>query len=61
MGSEIRSQNFDLAKFQEIIPRNHSYGAFLLELGLKILKSSESPAKLNSAKNFDQIPSRIWA
>ena len=30
MGSELRSQNFDLAKFQEIIPRNTSYGAFFL-------------------------------
>ena len=26
--SELRSQNFDVAKFQEIIPRNTCYGAF---------------------------------
>ena len=44
MGSELRPQNFDLAKFQEIIPRTTTYGAFfLLELGLK---NSESAAKL---------------
>ena len=47
MGSELRSQNFDLAKFQEIIPRTTSYGAFLLlELGFRILKKNESAAKL---------------
>ena len=28
MGSEFRSQNFDLAKFQEIIPRNPCFGEF---------------------------------
>ena len=28
MGSELRSQSFDLAKFQEIIPRNTCYEAF---------------------------------
>ena len=28
MGSELRPQNFDVAKFQEIIPRNPSYGVF---------------------------------
>ena len=28
MGSEHRSQNFDLVKFREIIPRNPCHGTF---------------------------------
>ena len=46
MGSELRSQNFDLAKFQEIIPRNPCSGAFFSRnLTSEFSKSSESPAK----------------
>ena len=49
MSSEFRTQNFDLAKFPKIIPRNACYGAFFswnLASELK-KKKSKSPAKLN--------------
>ena len=48
MGSEPRSQNFDLATFQEIIPR---------DVRLRILKiiPSRRPSP-NLAQNFGQIP-----
>ena len=60
MGSELRSQKFDLAKFQEIIPRNPCYGAaFFLgtwpQNSKKIL--SRRPSS-NLAQNFGQILSR---
>ena len=39
MGSELRYQNFDLAKFQEIIPKTLVMRRFFfLELGFRILK-----------------------
>ena len=45
MGSELRSQNFDLVKFREIIPRNPCYGIFFsLNFDSELSKSSESPA-----------------
>ena len=40
MRSDLRSHNFDLAKFQDILPRNPRHGAFFfLELGLRILEN----------------------
>ena len=60
MGSDLHYQNFDLAKFQEIIPRNPCYGArFFLgtwpQNSNKILSRRPIP---NLAHNFGQIPSR---
>ena len=54
MGSELRYQNFDLAKFQEIVPRNPCYGArfYLGTLPQNSKKKTESPAELNFGKGF---------
>ena len=61
MGSELRAQNFDLAKFREIIPRNPHYGPpfFSWNLASEFLKKNLSRWRSsNSAQNFSQIPSR---
>ena len=59
LGSEFRSQNFDFAKFQEVIPRKPRYGAFFLgtwpQNSSNVLSHRPSP---NLAQNFGQIPSR---
>ena len=57
MGSEFSSQNFDLAKFQEI----NSGAFFFSHLASEFLQKSESLAKLTLARNFGQLPSRVWA
>ena len=59
MDSKLRSQNFDLAKFEEIIPRNPCFGAFFLGTWPQDSKKKQSrrPSP-NLAQNFGQIPSR---
>ena len=59
IGPELRSQNFDLAKFPEIIPKEPSYGAFCFRTWPRNSKNilSRRPSS-NSAQNFDQITNR---
>ena len=46
MGPELRCQNFDLAKFREIIPRNPCYGTFFSQnFESEFSKNSDPPAE----------------
>ena len=46
MRSELRCQNFDLAKFREIIPRNPCYGTFFSRnFESEFSKNSDPPAE----------------
>ena len=60
MGSELRYQDFDLAKFQAIIRRNSCSGAFFRETWPQISKEVLS-RRPSSGTSFGQIPSRVWA
>ena len=59
MDSKLCHQNFDLAKFQEIIRRNPCNGAFFFGTWTQNYKKNLSRRlSSNSAQNFGQIPSR---
>ena len=56
MGSELRPQNFELAKFQEIVPwKPWLWSVFFLEPGLRILKQFRVPAKFLAESELDNF------
>ena len=55
MGSELRFQNLDLAKFQKIHRNPYYVGRFFLRILKKYMSGWPNS---NSAQNFGQIPSQ---